>query len=190
MQAATTKILPTKCLNIAQPRIFCPPKITRYTVCHLYLKFQKICFIYVNYCNKINVFLLCRQPCYNYYFVRLGGCNLCLSSEHLLPPPSFACMCKNVIGTVSYLYCDDFWNSWNAIMSVDNTFVKTNGLITSFLNSRLPMRPTALAHWISWWHALNTLWPPVTFDLLLVISIIELSCIIMVSILPNPAHYW
>ncbi len=27
-----TKILPTKCLNIAEPRIFCPPKITRYTV--------------------------------------------------------------------------------------------------------------------------------------------------------------
>ncbi len=33
VQAATTKILPTKCLNIAEPRIFCPPKITRYTVC-------------------------------------------------------------------------------------------------------------------------------------------------------------
>ncbi len=32
VQAATTKILPTKCLNIADPRIFCPPKITRYTV--------------------------------------------------------------------------------------------------------------------------------------------------------------
>ncbi len=32
IQAATTKILPTKCLNIAEPRIFCPPKITRYTV--------------------------------------------------------------------------------------------------------------------------------------------------------------
>ncbi len=32
IQAATTKILPTKCLNIAKPRIFCPPKITRYTV--------------------------------------------------------------------------------------------------------------------------------------------------------------
>ncbi len=31
-QAATTKILPTKCINIAEPRIFCPPKITRYTV--------------------------------------------------------------------------------------------------------------------------------------------------------------
>ncbi len=32
IQAATTKILSTKCLNIAEPRIFCPPKITRYTV--------------------------------------------------------------------------------------------------------------------------------------------------------------
>ncbi len=32
VQAPTTKILPTKCLNIAEPRIFCPPKITRYTV--------------------------------------------------------------------------------------------------------------------------------------------------------------
>ncbi len=32
VQVATTKILPTKCLNIAEPRIFCPPKITRYTV--------------------------------------------------------------------------------------------------------------------------------------------------------------
>ena len=31
IQAATTKILSTKCLNIAEPRIFCPPKIT-----HLY----------------------------------------------------------------------------------------------------------------------------------------------------------
>ncbi len=31
VQAATTKILPTKCLNIAEPRIFCLPKITRYT---------------------------------------------------------------------------------------------------------------------------------------------------------------
>ena len=30
MQAPTTKILPTKCLNIAEPQIFCPPKITRY----------------------------------------------------------------------------------------------------------------------------------------------------------------
>ncbi len=32
VQAATTKILSTKCLNIAEPRIFCPPKIpvTRY----------------------------------------------------------------------------------------------------------------------------------------------------------------
>ncbi len=27
-----TKILSPKCLNIAEPRIFCPPKITRYTV--------------------------------------------------------------------------------------------------------------------------------------------------------------
>ncbi len=27
-----TKILPTKCLNIAEPRIFCPLKITRYAV--------------------------------------------------------------------------------------------------------------------------------------------------------------
>ncbi len=27
VQAPTTKILPTKCLNIAEPRIFCPPKI-------------------------------------------------------------------------------------------------------------------------------------------------------------------
>ncbi len=38
VQAATTKILPTKCLNIAEPRIFYPPKITRYTVyvCALY----------------------------------------------------------------------------------------------------------------------------------------------------------
>ncbi len=34
VQAPTTKILPTKCLNIAEPRIFCPPKITRYTVSH------------------------------------------------------------------------------------------------------------------------------------------------------------
>ncbi len=32
VQAAITKILPTKCLNIAEPRIFCPQKITRYTV--------------------------------------------------------------------------------------------------------------------------------------------------------------
>ncbi len=32
VQAATMKILPTKCLNIAEPRIFCPLKITRYTV--------------------------------------------------------------------------------------------------------------------------------------------------------------
>ncbi len=32
VQAATTKILPTICLNIAEPQIFCPPKITRYTV--------------------------------------------------------------------------------------------------------------------------------------------------------------
>ncbi len=32
VQAPTTKILPTKCLNIVEPRIFCPPKITRYTV--------------------------------------------------------------------------------------------------------------------------------------------------------------
>ena len=30
VQAPTTKILPTKCLNIAEPRIFCPPKITRW----------------------------------------------------------------------------------------------------------------------------------------------------------------
>ncbi len=30
--AATTKILPTKCLIIAESQIFCPPKITRYTV--------------------------------------------------------------------------------------------------------------------------------------------------------------
>ncbi len=28
----TTKILPTKCLNIAEPQIFCPPKTTRYTL--------------------------------------------------------------------------------------------------------------------------------------------------------------
>ena len=32
VQTATTKILPTKCLNISEPRIFYPPKITRYTV--------------------------------------------------------------------------------------------------------------------------------------------------------------
>ncbi len=32
VQAPTTKILPTKCLNIVEPRIFYPPKITRYTV--------------------------------------------------------------------------------------------------------------------------------------------------------------
>ncbi len=32
VQAPTTKILPTKRLNIAEPQIFCPPKITRYTV--------------------------------------------------------------------------------------------------------------------------------------------------------------
>ncbi len=32
VQTSTTKILPTKCLKIAEPRIFCPPKITRYTV--------------------------------------------------------------------------------------------------------------------------------------------------------------
>ena len=32
VQALTTKILPTKCLNIAEPQIFCPLKITRYTV--------------------------------------------------------------------------------------------------------------------------------------------------------------
>ena len=32
IQAATTKILPTKCLNIAEPQIFCPPKFTRYTI--------------------------------------------------------------------------------------------------------------------------------------------------------------
>ena len=31
LQAATTKILPTKCLNIAEPRVFCPPKITHYS---------------------------------------------------------------------------------------------------------------------------------------------------------------
>ncbi len=29
--SSTTKILPTKCLNITEPRIFCPPKITRYS---------------------------------------------------------------------------------------------------------------------------------------------------------------
>ena len=32
LRAPTTKILPTKGLNIAEPRIFCPPKITHYTV--------------------------------------------------------------------------------------------------------------------------------------------------------------
>ena len=32
VQAPTTKILPTKCLNTAEPQIFCPPKITRYAV--------------------------------------------------------------------------------------------------------------------------------------------------------------
>ncbi len=37
VQAATTKILPTKCLNIAEPRIFCPPKITRYMVFFFFL---------------------------------------------------------------------------------------------------------------------------------------------------------
>ncbi len=110
VQAATTKILPTKCLNIAEPRIFCPLKITRYTVCHLYLKFQKMHFIYATVTNVFLLFLLCRQPCYNYYFVRLGGCNLCLSSERLLPLPSFSCTCKNirsyknVIGTVSHYF--------------------------------------------------------------------------------------
>ncbi len=31
VQAATMKVLPTKCLKMAEPRIFCPPKITRYT---------------------------------------------------------------------------------------------------------------------------------------------------------------
>ena len=36
VQAPTTKIFPTKCLNIAEPRIFCPPKITRYTVYQQY----------------------------------------------------------------------------------------------------------------------------------------------------------
>ena len=29
--SSTTKILPKKCLNITEPRIFCPPKITRYS---------------------------------------------------------------------------------------------------------------------------------------------------------------
>ena len=43
VQAPTAKILPMKCLNIAEPRIFCPPKITRYTVaivalCYVALK--------------------------------------------------------------------------------------------------------------------------------------------------------
>ncbi len=37
IQAATTKILSMKCLNIAEPRIFCPPKITRYTVAYYLL---------------------------------------------------------------------------------------------------------------------------------------------------------
>ncbi len=44
-QAATTKILPTKCLNIAEPRIFCPPKITRYTVIGLPI-YTVICDVY------------------------------------------------------------------------------------------------------------------------------------------------
>ncbi len=36
VQAATTKILSTKWLNTALPWIFCPPKITRYTVLYTY----------------------------------------------------------------------------------------------------------------------------------------------------------
>ncbi len=35
VQAPTTKILPTKCINIAEPRIFCPPKIAHYKVYQL-----------------------------------------------------------------------------------------------------------------------------------------------------------
>ncbi len=34
VHAPAIKILPTKKLNIAEPRIFCPLKITRYMVCH------------------------------------------------------------------------------------------------------------------------------------------------------------
>ena len=39
VQAASTKILPKKCLNnyIAEPRIFCPPKITRYIIQYILL---------------------------------------------------------------------------------------------------------------------------------------------------------
>ncbi len=35
VQTLTTKILPTKCLKIAEPRIFCSPKIPRYTVLYI-----------------------------------------------------------------------------------------------------------------------------------------------------------
>ena len=49
VQAATTKILPTKCLNIAEPRIFCPLKITRYIyTVHVYM-YMHVCM----YCTKM-----------------------------------------------------------------------------------------------------------------------------------------
>ncbi len=46
IQAAITKILSTKCLNIAEPRIFCPPKITRYTVYN---------YMFFNVLNSISI---------------------------------------------------------------------------------------------------------------------------------------
>ncbi len=36
VQAPTTKILPTKCLNIAEPRIFCPRKLPAITYAECY----------------------------------------------------------------------------------------------------------------------------------------------------------
>ncbi len=112
VQAPTTKILPTKCLNIAEPRIFCPPKITRYMVP---LRFLPLLNFYSGHTDRdkapvpthtsgtppmttpVNGMLPTQYTVFHLYSSSRQVIQMCQSvarSIRALPPPSVLRKCK------------------------------------------------------------------------------------------------
>ena len=94
LQAPTTNILPTKCLNVAEPRIFCPPKITRYTVlvalCYVALasppRHQHLrCFHYLSF-KLIGLANLIATAIYTYHYHPIPPCTQSGNAVNKIPP--------------------------------------------------------------------------------------------------------